>query len=65
MEAQPEEEESVELRGETTITAEQLRGRFLFISDHSVTQIRYILIMVMKPMKHMILIALLNTSRYE
>lgn len=35
--AQPEKEESLELRGETASAAEQLWGRLLFLSDHSVT----------------------------
>lgn len=52
MEAQSEEEESIKLRGETAITAQQLRGRIIFISDHSVTQVLHNPVMVMKPNKN-------------
>lgn len=39
VEAQPEEEEGIELRRETATTAEQLRGGFSLVSDDDVTQI--------------------------
>lgn len=36
VEAKPEEEEGVQLRGETAAAAEQLRGGLVFIPDHFV-----------------------------
>lgn len=36
VEAKPEEEEGVQLRGETAAAAEQLRGGLVFVPDHSV-----------------------------
>lgn len=36
VEAEPEEEEGVQLRGETAAAPEQLRGGLVFVPDHSV-----------------------------